>query len=364
MSFKNIVRLVCFARRKRKPAGSERAGHKLKIGKPMTVANVIDFNVKRNEGRQVIADTDDGFTRTANAIQDQLCQLDISGSCFQVLNAIIRSTYGYNKKQDRVTNTYLVELTGISEKSVRNALSTLISRNIITCVKSGIMKMVAVNKVVSEWVVKSDKAANLRSNTEQTFQTKGRNKRSNKAEQMFQQDGTNVPSERNKCSNTKDNLPKTTNQRQIITSQPPADDTALKNDAAIQNGKHWGTTEDLETANALKDILSTTLGEHFRAPKNMAGWANDVRLMRTADERNPKHMVTLFALAHTDNFWKTTIHSPAALRKHWGRLASLHSERKGGFGNGQKGITIGANGLPMTSQDWAAKARQLGTHHE
>lgn len=327
----------------------------------MTATNLVDFNAVRNRGPQVIADTDDGFTRTANAIQDQLCQLDISGSQFQILNAIIRSTYGYNKKQDRFTNTYLAELTGISEKSVRKALEALTERKIITCTKSGIMKLVAVNKVVSEWVVKSGKAENLGRSAEQMVQ---RNKCSSNMEQMVQQAGINGSPIRNKCSSTKDNLPKTTNQRQSITSQPPADDTALKNDAAIQNGKHWGTTEDLETANQLKDILSTTLGEHFRAPKNMAGWANDVRLMRTADERNPKHMVTLFALAHTDNFWKTTIHSPAALRKHWGRLASLHSERKGGFGNGQKGITIGANGLPMTSQDWAAKARQLGTHHE
>jgi phage replication O-like protein O len=356
MSFKNIVRLVCFARRKRKPAGSERAGHKLKIGKQMTATNLVDFNAVRNRGPQVIADTDDGFTRTANAIQDQLCQLDISGSQFQVLNAIIRSTYGYNKKQDRVTNTYLVELTGISEKAVRDALQVLTDRNIISCEKSGIMKLVAVNKVVSEWVVKSSKAANMRKGAEQMHR---RSKCTNNAEQMPQQGGANAPEERSKCTSTKDNLPKTTNQRQSITSPPSDDDTALKNDAAIQKGKNWGTAEDLDVANQMAAILKNTLGEHFRPPA-LATWANEVRIMRTQERRVPRHMVSLFALAHTDKFWKTTIHSPAALRKSWGKLAVMHSERKNsGYSNGQSGITIGENGQPMTQQDWGKKGREL-----
>lgn len=324
----------------------------------MTTANLIDFNAKRNGGGQVVADTDDGYTRTANAIQDQLCRLDISGTQFQVLNAIIRSTYGYNKKQDRVTNTYLAELTGISEKSVRKALESLTERKIITCTKSGIMKLVAVNKVVSDWVVKTSKAENLSRNAEQMVQ---RNKYSNKTEQMVQQVGTNGSSERSKCSSTKDNLPKTTNQRQIIMSPPSADDAPSKPDAAIQKGRNWGTAEDLAIANQFDGILKNTLGEHHRPP-NMALWANEIRLMRTQDRRDPKHMLTLFALAHTDNFWKTTLHSPAALRKHWAKIASMYNERKAGYGNGQRGITIGADGKPMTGQDWGKKARELAVN--
>jgi len=323
----------------------------------MTANNLVDFNAVRNRGPHVIADTDDGFTRTANAIQDQLCQLDISGSQFQVLNAIIRSTYGYNKKQDRVTNTYLVELTGISEKAVRDALQVLTDRNIITCEKSGIMKLVAVNKVVSEWVIKTSKAANMRKGAEQMHR---RSKCTNNTEQMLQQGGANAPEERSKCTSTKDNLPKTTNQRQSITSPPSDDDTALKNDAAIQKGKNWGTAEDLDVANQMAAILKTTLGEHFRQPA-LATWANEIRIMRTQERRVPRHMVSLFALAHTDKFWKTTIHSPAALRKSWGKLAVMHSERKNsGLNNSQTGISLGANGQPLTAADMAQLAREHG----
>ena len=321
----------------------------------MTVTNLVDFNAKRNGGNQVIADTDDGYTRTANAIQDQLCQLDISGNQFQVLNAIIRSTFGYNKKQDRVTNSYLAELTGISDWSVREALKVLSDRKIIICTKSGIMKLVSINKVISEWVVKTAKADNLRQGARQMLQ---QSKCSDKAREMPQKNEGNATKERGKCSDTKDNLPKTTNQRQIIMSPPTADDDATKPDAAIQKGKNWGTAEDLAIANQFEGILKNTLGEHHRPP-NMALWANEIRLMRTQDRRDPKHMLTLFALAHTDNFWKTTLHSPAALRKHWAKIASMYNERKAGYGNGQRGITIGADGKPMTGEDWGRKAREL-----
>ncbi|MAD75137.1 MAG: hypothetical protein CML20_10165 [Rheinheimera sp.] len=329
----------------------------------MTATNLIDFNAKRNGGNQVIADTDDGYTRTANAIQDQLCKADLTGAQFRVLSAIIRITYGYNQKTNRITNTYLAELTGVSEKGVRLCLAELHSRNMITLEKAGLMKLVGVNKVISEWVVttgKSEKQSAKGKASRNNSSVQRRNNGSFKAVQQLPQDGKTVPYSGNSSSSTKDNLKdnllKTTNKD--LVSPPAADDPDLKPDAAIQKGKNWGTAEDLDTANQMAAILQTTLGEHYRPPA-LATWANDIRLMRTQDRRAAKHIITLFALASTDNFWKTNIQSPAALRKNWGRLAVMHSERKSGFGNGQSGITIGENGQPMTQQDWGKKGREL-----
>jgi phage replication O-like protein O len=209
---------------KRKPCGNraiKNTNHYDEVFMPLGT-NVIEFSERRKPEGAVIADTDNGYTRTANEIQDRLCQLDISGSQFQVLNAIIRTTYGYNKKADRVTNTYLAELTGLNEKTVRDALIVLTARHIILCEKGGIMKLVSVNKVVSEWQVKGDKAANMRKGAEQMHRSKctadmeqmHRSKCTVETEQMHHADGANAPSERSKCTDTKDNLPKTTNQRQ------------------------------------------------------------------------------------------------------------------------------------------------------
>lgn len=173
-------------------------------------SNVIEFSSKIKPDEIVIADLENGYCRLANELLDHMCQLDLSGSQFQVLSAVIRCTYGYNKKSDRTTNTYLVAITGLSEKAVRDALTVLTSRNIITCEKAGIMKVVSVNKVLSNWVVKSEKAANLRKGTEQMHRSKctaeleqmHRSKCTNNPEQMLPEVGANAPT------------PKTTNQIQ------------------------------------------------------------------------------------------------------------------------------------------------------
>jgi phage replication O-like protein O len=322
----------------------------------MTASNLVDFNAIRNGGPPVIADTEDGFTRTANAIQDQLCKLDLSGSQFQLLNAIIRSTYGYNKKQDRVTNTYLAELTDLSDKAVRDGLQVLIDRRIINCEKSGIMKLVSVNKVISEWVLKGTKADSRRKAAVQMHQ---RSKCTDNAEQMRRQDGANAPEERSKCTDTKDNLPKTTNQRQDPQSPPNGADKPKRAGAVVENGKQWGEQEDVDTVNAMLPYLQATLGEHYRPP-NITAWANEIRLMRQQDLRKTSHILQLWRLAHTDEFWRQNVQSPSTLRKQWGKLAVLSNSRKSGLNNSQTGITIGGNGQVMTATDLAQRARELG----
>ncbi len=189
----------------------------------MSVAtNVIPLRTGVKPEGAVVADIENGYCKIANELLDSICQLDISGSQYQVLMAVIRCTYGYNKKEDRVTNTYLVTLTGLSEKTVRDALNVLTERNVITCEKQGIMKLISVNKVVSDWSVKSDKAANMRKGTEQMH----RSKCSTSSEQMLREDGANAPKEWSKCTNTKDNL-NTTNQIQPTKDNQRA--TAPKN---------------------------------------------------------------------------------------------------------------------------------------
>lgn len=300
----------------------------------MTVANLIDFNAKRNGGQQVIADTDDGFTRVANSIYDHLCQADLTGAQFQVVHAIIRITYGYHQKTNRITNTYLAELTGISEKGVRLCLAELQSRQMITLEKSGLMKVVGINKVLSDWVLTTGKSAKQSAKGKQSRNCSSNLRRNNgsvETEQRLPQDGTTVPDSGNCSSSTKDNLKDNLLKK---TSKelppPPADGPPDKPDAAIQKGKLWGTADDLSTAQQMAAVLQAALGEHYRQPP-LATWANEIRLMAQQDRRQHKHMLALFTLASTDSFWKSNIQSPAALRKNWGRLAVLHSERKNGY---------------------------------
>lgn len=330
----------------------------------MAAAQLIPFNSKSDRGQQVIADTDDGYTRVANQIYDQMGRLDLTGAQHQVLNVIIRITYGYNQKTNRITNTYVAQLTGLTEKAVRLSLIELHSRNIIHLEKSGLMKTVGINKVISDWVVtkgKSEKQSAKGKQSRNNGSNLTRNNGSTETEQRFLEGGTTVPDSRN-CSsstkeNNKDNLLNTTSKEGK--SPPMADDSALREGAVIQVGKNWGEQVDLDTVNAILPVLQNTLADHYRAP-NLAAWANEIRLMRQQDKRTPEHIAVLFKIAHTDDFWKANIQSPAALRKHWGRIAALHNSRRNGLTNGQHGITQGSGGSVMTAEDWGDIYRSKG----
>ncbi|HFZ7837837.1 TPA: replication protein, partial [Salmonella enterica subsp. enterica serovar Virchow] len=96
-------------------------------------------------------------------------------------------------------------------------------------------------------------------------------------------------------------------------------------DAAVQTprGDKWGTSDDLRCAEwmlALRNITKPSLKK-----PNMAGWANDIRLMRELDGRTHKEICELFRWACKDSFWYKNILSPAKLRAKWDTL-TLHRE--------------------------------------
>ncbi|MFM4398422.1 replication protein, partial [Klebsiella pneumoniae] len=64
-----------------------------------------------------------------------------------VFMAVMRKTYGFNKKSDWVSNEQLSELTGILPHKCSAAKSVLVKRGILT--QTG--RVIGINKAVSEW---------------------------------------------------------------------------------------------------------------------------------------------------------------------------------------------------------------------
>lgn len=96
-------------------------------------------------------------------------------------------------------------------------------------------------------------------------------------------------------------------------------------DAAVQTpgGDKWGTSDDLRCAEWMLTLRNITKPS-LKKP-NMAGWANDIRLMRELDGRTHKEICELFRWACKDSFWYKNILSPAKLRAKWDTL-TLHRE--------------------------------------
>ncbi|HID3789959.1 TPA: replication protein [Klebsiella pneumoniae] len=111
-------------------------------------AEVINFPVPVVALQELrVADLDDGFTRIANELLEAVMRAGLSQHQLLVFMAVMRKTYGFNKKSDWVSNEQLSELTGILPHKCSAAKSTLVKRGILT--QTG--RVIGINKAVSEW---------------------------------------------------------------------------------------------------------------------------------------------------------------------------------------------------------------------
>ncbi|MFR9719902.1 replication protein [Aeromonas diversa] len=278
---------------------------------------------------RVVADLDDGFTRTANEIQKAKCRLRMAGRELNVLDAVIYSTYGWNKKQDRLTNTYLAELCDMDPSDVNKALQVLARRRIITLEKHGHLKIVGVNKVVSEWQYAREKA---QKSADKVTKNPGKNTQKNPGE-ITRIPGRFSLSKQAKTPNTQDSLTKDNikpSSSQIANALPDAvvtesvSDPAemIRPDAAVQtaNGKFWGTQDDLTAAQFIHGKV-LVVNPTAKAP-NWAQWANEIRLMRVQDGRTHHDICALFKWANLDPFWSANVLCPKTLRRQWDKLSA------------------------------------------
>ncbi|MCA1794606.1 MAG: replication protein [Desulfobacteraceae bacterium] len=72
------------------------------------------------------------FTQIPNALIDRLTQVNLSGQQSQIILAIIRKTFGFQKKQDWISSRLMSRLTGIShERAIKRSLRALEKNGII-----------------------------------------------------------------------------------------------------------------------------------------------------------------------------------------------------------------------------------------
>ena len=91
---------------------------------------------------------EDGHVDIANEIVEALAKITLSSYEIQVLWVVFRKTYGWHKKEDRITNTQIADMTGIAETHVSRTIKILIKKNLIT--KNG--KTLAFQKDYDQWV--------------------------------------------------------------------------------------------------------------------------------------------------------------------------------------------------------------------
>lgn len=117
---------------------------------------------------------ENGYTRIANELLDALAKIRIPGEANQILMAVMRQTYGFCKKTDRISISKFIEITGLSRQSVQRGISKLIEMNIIRKNADGFIPSYEINKNFYTWKL-SAKKRTLRNNADPPPQKSGGN---------------------------------------------------------------------------------------------------------------------------------------------------------------------------------------------
>ena len=94
---------------------------------------------------------ENGYTAIANEILEALARIRISGEARQALDAILRKTYGYNKKEDRVALSQLCLLTSLKKQVVCRSLNKLVSMNLVIKKDTNLGNVYRFNKDFDQW---------------------------------------------------------------------------------------------------------------------------------------------------------------------------------------------------------------------
>jgi len=121
---------------------------------------------------QRVADTDDGYTRIANELLEAIAGADLTARQLKVMIAVIRKTYGFQKKLDRIADIQIAELTGLSRQNVNKAKKELLSMSCLM-MEGG---KIGPNKELSSWqfskcLQKRDSVSNLKTKSVSKLET-------------------------------------------------------------------------------------------------------------------------------------------------------------------------------------------------
>lgn len=96
---------------------------------------------------------EEGYIKIANEIMDALCRIRIPGEEMQILNAILRKTYGWQKCEDAIALSQFVEMTGMNKPHIIQSIKGLLLKKVITVTEKGnsFAKVYKFNKDYDKW---------------------------------------------------------------------------------------------------------------------------------------------------------------------------------------------------------------------
>ncbi|AWK14111.1 replication protein [Candidatus Fukatsuia symbiotica] len=106
-----------------------------------------DRAIDRQEQR--VANIDEGYTRLANELYEELIGVNLTRTQAKVVHAVCRKTYGFHKSMDRITDSQLADLCRITRPKANVVKNELIKMRVL--LSEG--KKMGLNKNLSEWII-------------------------------------------------------------------------------------------------------------------------------------------------------------------------------------------------------------------
>ena len=141
---------------------------------------------------------ENGYTAIANEILERLYAIPLSGSEYKIILCILRKTYGWRKKSDRISLSQLVTETKLSRKQVCESINKLVTKRLLFKLKTSQINEYYFNKDYEMWLVTERLMGSYRNVTSSRAQASYRNVTYKRNKENIQKKGNNFSEEKKK----------------------------------------------------------------------------------------------------------------------------------------------------------------------
>lgn len=253
----------------------------------------------------------DGYTKIANDIVEALARIRIPGEARQVLDVIIRQTYGWNKKEAQISLAEFCDSTGIDKPEICRGLRRLEEMNLIIIGKNA-------NALKIETIGKNANAKTI---------TYGLQKDFDKWQPLAK-----MPMLAKLPTQPLAKMPMPINEPSPLL--PPF--LVLKKKERKKCPTSFSTnTEAYKLSECLFNLILKN-NSHSRLhacqngdkEKTIQRWAQDIDKLIHIDHQKPSTVEEVIRFATRDNFWGANILSGSKLREKWDTLVG-QKQRQG-----------------------------------
>jgi phage replication O-like protein O len=242
---------------------------------------------ERNSKSMANPQKEDGFTAIANEIMDALAHIRIPGEERQILDVILRKTYGFQKCEDYISLSQFMSMTGIKKPNVIRAIRGLTSKKMITVIKkdNAVANLFKFNKNFDQWEALSKKIT-----------------LSKKIMTFIKKDNASL-------------------SKKIPTKENTTKETITKEKTYVANADALRLAELLFSEIIKQNLKSRLLtNNNGKRQKIAQKWAVDIEKLILIDKQEPSTVEEVILFATHDNFWGANILSGRKLREKWDTL--------------------------------------------